>query len=110
MGSVDLFVMRMSQRLSNPGEGKLAMKIALSNNRAVSGKIMQGDIAAWREFNGSFNNVELSPVEFMQRVQAGFAYTAQHNRYRHSDNFICGQHIALDMDTQDERSLSLIHI
>ena len=104
MGSVDLFVMRMSQRLSNPGEGKLAMKIALSNNRAVSGKIMQGDIAAWREFNGSFNNVELSPVEFMQRVQAGFAYTAQHNRYRHSDNFICGQHIALDMDTQDERS------
>lgn len=80
------------------------MKIAISNNRAVSGKIAQGDIAAWREFNGSFSNVELSPVEFMQHVQEGFAYTTQHNRYRHSDNFICGQHIALDMDTQDERS------
>ena len=80
------------------------MKIAISNNRAVSGKIPQGDIAAWREFNGSFINVELSPVEFMQRVQAGFAYTAQHKRYRSAENFICAQHIALDMDTEDERS------
>ena len=80
------------------------MKIAISNDRAELGKIMQGDIPAWREFNGSFVNVDIKPIDLMQRVQAGFAYTAQHKRYRSADNFICAQHIALDMDTEDERS------
>lgn len=80
------------------------MKIALSNYRAETGKIAQGDIDAWREFNGSFRNVDISPEELMARIKQGYAYTAAHGRYRHSNNFICAQHLALDMDTQDERS------
>lgn len=80
------------------------MKIALSDNRATLGKIEQGDTPAWRVFNGSFNSIDISLNELMQKVQQGYAYTAQHTRYRSADNFICAQHIALDMDTQDSRS------
>lgn len=80
------------------------MKIAISKNRSDLGKIAQGDISAWREFNGSFFNADLEPLELMQKVQAGYAYTAQHQRYRSAENFTAAQHIALDMDTEDERS------
>lgn len=80
------------------------MKIATSADRAELGKIEQGDIDAWRAFNGSFTNVEVTPSDLLQRICDGYAYTAQHRRYRKADNFLAGQHIALDMDTGDERS------
>ena len=80
------------------------MKIAISNNRASLGKIEQVDKDAWRIFNGSFSNVDIEPSKLMSLIQQGYAYTAQHDNYRHSKNFIQGQHIALDFDTQDDRS------
>lgn len=85
------------------------MKVAISNNRAETGKIGQKDIDAWRVFNGSFHNVDVTAEKLMELIQNGYAYTAQHHRYRHSDNFIQGHHIALDMDTKDERS-SIPHL
>lgn len=78
--------------------------IAVTDNRAELGKITQGDLSSWRVFNGSFKNVTVSPEELSSLIQHGYAYTTQHNRYRSADNFIQGQHIALDMDTGDERS------
>lgn len=58
----------------------------------------------WNVFNGGFANQDLTVEEFIAAIQAGHAYTTQHNRYRKADNFIQGQHIALDLDTEDERS------
>ena len=59
----------------------------------------------WREFNGGFRNFDLpSTKQLIWAIQEGFAYTAQHTKYRKRDNFICGQHIGLDFDTGDERS------
>lgn len=78
--------------------------IAVTDNRAELGKIKQGDTDAWRIFNGSFRNITTTPEELSNLIRRGYAYTTQHNRYRSADNFIQGQHIALDMDTGDERS------
>jgi hypothetical protein len=79
-------------------------RIAVSDNRAKLGKIEKGDIPAWRTFNGSFRNVEIPPLEFVRLVKRGYAYTAQHSGYRHSDNFVAAQHLGLDFDTEDPRS------
>lgn len=61
-------------------------------------------LAWWREFNGRFHNIELTPDELLTQIRRGHAYTTQHRNYRKRSNFICGQHIALDFDTEDERS------
>lgn len=81
--------------------------VAVNNSRAVSGKVPEptGDEESkravdkiWRDFNGCFENRQVSAEEFMRLVTSGYAFTAQHNRYRHSKNFIQAQHLALDMD------------
>lgn len=72
--------------------------IALNGTRSESGKIPQGDKDAWRDFNGSFRNVVISPEELAEKVKQGFAYTAQHRNYRNSKYFQRGQHSALDFD------------
>lgn len=58
----------------------------------------------WRAFNGNFTNRELSVAEFIESIRQGYAYAPQHRNYREAGNFICGQHVALDFDTQDYRS------
>ncbi len=78
--------------------------ISITDNRAALGKIPQGDRDAWRVFNGSFRNVTVTPEELATLIQQGNAYTTQHTRYRDAENFQAGQHLALDMDTKDERS------
>ena len=83
------------------------VKIALSDHRAELGKIegtKEETVPLYREFNGTFVNQELFATELHDKIKKGFAYTTQHERYRHSSNFVCGQHIALDLDTEDERS------
>lgn len=67
-------------------------------------KIQQGDTDRWREFNGSFVNEELTVEQLIEKIQLSYAYTTQHGRYRDSEFFICGQHLALDFDTEDFRS------
>lgn len=73
------------------------VRISISNHRAEKGKIPQGD-PDWREFNGSFKNVNIEPKILSILIQKGYAYTTQHNHYRKSENFICGQHLAIDID------------
>lgn len=55
----------------------------------------------WREFNGNFKNVNIPIEEFIKAIQGGLSYTAQHRSYRKASNFISGQHIGLDFDTDD---------
>lgn len=79
------------------------MQIRIAINRMVTGKLPQGD-PRWQSFNDSFENVELEPVEIANAIYTGHAYTAWHNGRRSLENFICAQHIAVDMDSGDERS------
>lgn len=58
----------------------------------------------WRWFNGGFTNIETTPKGLAKIIQRGHAYTACHNRYRHSKNFIESWILGLDLDTGDKRS------
>lgn len=79
------------------------MKIAISE-MALSDKIPSGD-PMWPKFNASFDNVDIAPIDVAYEITTGHAVTTWHkNRWRHTDNYILGQHIGLDFDTEDERS------
>lgn len=78
-------------------------KIAFSKY-APESKIPHGD-EFWGTFNGSFSNMELEPVDILNQIYTGHPFTTWHgNHWRHSKNYIAGQHLALDFDTEDERS------
>lgn len=80
------------------------MKHRIAFNRmALPGKLPPGD-PRWREFTDSWDNLTLEPLDIANFVYQGYAFTTWHNGPRKLDNFICGQHIAVDMDTEDERS------
>jgi hypothetical protein len=70
-------------------------------------KIPAGDVL-WPKFNASFDNVELETADIMQAVYDGFPLTTWHkNQWRHSNNFICGQHLGLDFDHGGQSLMSL---
>lgn len=69
----------------------------------LSGKLPQGD-KRWGEFNDSFENLTLAPVEIANLIYKGYSFTTWHDGRRSLANFICGQHVAIDMDTGDDRS------
>lgn len=70
---------------------------------ALTGKLPQGD-RRWSEFNDSFENLTLSPVEIANLIYKGYAFTTWHSGRRSLEHFICGQHVGIDLDTGDERS------
>lgn len=76
-------------------------KIAV--NRMATGKLPQGD-PRWSSFNDSFVNTEREPIELANDIYLGHAYTTWMNGRRSLDNFILAGHIAIDMDSGDERS------
>ena len=73
------------------------------NRMALRTKLPQGD-RRWAEFNDGFDNLTLSPVEMADQIYKGYAFTAWFDGRRATDHFILAQHIAVDMDTKDERS------
>lgn len=58
----------------------------------------------WARFNDGFENLELDLIDILYYIHAGYAYTTWHYDRRKSTHFVCGQHIAIDMDTEDSRS------
>lgn len=74
-----------------------------TNAMALAGKLPQGD-PRWATFNDSFVNRELDLTSIANEIYTGHAYTTQHNGRRKSENFVAGQHIAVEFDTEDERS------
>lgn len=77
-------------------------KIGIST-LALAGKLVQGD-PRWAALNDSFQNVELDPIEFIDAIYQGHSYSPWFNGRRKAENFICAQHIAVDLDTKDKRS------
>ncbi len=69
----------------------------------ATGKLPQGD-SRWATFNDSFVNQELQLLDVANFIFKGHAYTTWHSGRRSIEKFICGQHIAVDMDTGDARS------
>lgn len=72
-------------------------------------KIPPGD-SLWKEFNGSFENMELEPQDIANLIYTGHPFTTWHkNHWRHTNNFQLGQCLGLDFDSEDERS-TLSHL
>ena len=71
---------------------------------ALETKIPAGD-PYWREFNASFHNLSLEAIDIAAALYEGCPITAWHkNNWRRGDNYLLGQHIGLDFDTEDKRS------
>ena len=85
-------------------EGSNAVvKVAISTF-SLDKKIPQGS-PFWKRFNGSFENRDVTPLELAILIHEGHAFTTWHkDNWRSSANFILGQHIALDFDTEREDS------
>ena len=78
-------------------------RIAVSRFQ-ITKKIPPGD-TFWHKFNSGFENVELDTNTIMDYVYGGHAVTTCHaNHWRTSANFICGQHLGLDFDSEDEKA------
>lgn len=78
------------------------IKIAV-NRMQLSGKLPQGD-SRWAAFNDSFVCQNLPLLEVANAIYTGHAYAGWHNGRRCTENFLCAQHIGVDMDSGDERS------
>ena len=81
----------------------MSYKIAFST-MAPEHKIGQGD-PIWSQFNGSFVNRELELIDIANEIYLGHPFTTWHkNNWRNNTNFLLGQYIGLDFDSEDQRS------
>lgn len=70
----------------------------------LESKIPYGD-PYWRVFNGSFENMQLEPLDIAALLYDGRPITTWHKaNWRTSANYLLGQHLGLDFDTGDKRS------
>lgn len=72
-------------------------------NSMVTGKLAQGD-PRWATFNDAFVNSEVELIDLANDIYTGHAYTTWHKGRRSIENFVLAEHIAIDMDSGDERS------
>lgn len=78
-------------------------KIAVSRY-TVKRKIPYSD-PFWPRFNAGFENQALHAPQIAECIWNGQPVTTQHaHNWRKIENYLCGQHLALDFDTEDERS------
>ncbi|MCP5016942.1 MAG: hypothetical protein GY938_16990 [Ketobacter sp.] len=70
----------------------------------LPGKIPAGS-PYWGKFNGLFDNQNLTMPQLTTSIYTGCPITTWHsNQWRDRKNYICGQHLAVDFDTEDKRS------
>lgn len=78
-------------------------RVAVSS-KSLASKIPPGS-PAWRDFNASFVNRELTPFDFAQSIWDGHPFTTWHkDGWRTTANYLCGQHLGLDFDNSDATS------
>lgn len=77
------------------------MRIALSKRKFIE---KPGRDFDWAAFNDGFINGETDALGFINAVYNGRAFCPQMNGRRSIENFICAQHLAIDLDTGDYRS------
>lgn len=65
-------------------------------------KIPSGD-PMWSTFNASFENRRFAPWDLAEAVYTGHAITTWHrDHWRSTPNYVCGQHLGLDFDSENE--------
>lgn len=78
-------------------------KIAISSIQCIR-KIEPG-ANVWRQFNASFQNADCSVAQVMDAIYNGYPVTTQLKApWRTSENYLMGQHLALDFDNEDKTS------
>jgi hypothetical protein len=73
------------------------MKLKVSINRGLINKNEAGDTAL---FTTGWTNEELTPHQFAQLINKGFAYCAQLTGTRKSANFLCSDVLSVDFDNR----------
>ena len=53
----------------------------------------------WKLFNGGFTNHDYNIFEASRQIEIGHPFSSQHFSFRKKENFICGQHVAIDIDS-----------
>ena len=80
-----------------------AYRVAISRY-ALDRKIPYGD-PFWPKLNASYDNRTLGSLDLASAIYDGHPFTTWHrNHWRETKNYECGQHLAIDMDTEDARS------
>lgn len=78
-------------------------RVAISRHK-LTHKIPPGD-SFWPTFNAGFENLEVSPLDLLEAVYNGRAFTTWHRcHWRSSENYEAGQHLGLDFDQGDDSS------
>ncbi len=77
--------------------------------KVALGPVLQAKIPAndpyWPTFNASFSNLELRAPELAGQLFDGHPVTTWHkHHWRVTSNYLCGQHLGIDFDTEDARS------
>lgn len=84
---------------------KIAFSTWTPEGKIPSQAQLPADDTTWKRFNASFENLELDQVAIMDKIYTGHPFTTWHkNHWRNAANYIAGQHLAIDFDTEDERS------
>lgn len=77
------------------------IKIAVNRSFNEDGKLKpasEGE-SRWRLFSSSFANEELTVDELVSSILDGASFCAQlFTNWRMDDNFLCGQHVGIDLD------------
>lgn len=83
-------------------------KIAISKIK-LNQKLLPGD-PMWHSFNASFKNLDIQSSDIAHAIYNGHAITTHHkDNWRATHNYLCGQHIGLDFDSEDKNS-TLAHL
>lgn len=77
--------------------GISALKVAI--NHHIKNKIARDDSLGWSNATYKFENLEVTPEEFLHSVGAGYAFCAWLTGPRKSRNFQCMQVLAVDIDS-----------
>lgn len=78
-------------------------KVAISS-LSLKGKIPSGD-PLWPKHTASFVNEDLETLAIATKIFGGHSFTTWHkDNWREASNYLLGQHLGLDFDTEDERS------
>ena len=84
------------------------VKLSISKYE-LNHKIPPGD-PFWPKFNAGFVNTETEVTDIMDAIYTGRAITTQHkDNWRTSANYLLGQHLALDFDSEDENA-TILHL
>ena len=82
----------------------IAATYKISIGPSLPGKIPAGS-PYWKTFNGLFENKEVTQNQLATDIYMGKPFTTWHsNHWRDSKNYLCGHHLGIDFDTEDERS------